>query len=110
MGERVAVYEDTPECGYYETKLVRDGMYVPLKLVLKSTVDDGGELTCDEVVVARINGEYRPASDYWPWCAKHVITEPRYLEMIASTLDAETAGNPPDPYKPADLSKVKPPF
>lgn len=65
-GEAPPVYDDIPECGWYRTRLVRGGPYVPVRIFVEREIDwETGELLGPERLVCECDGERRDASRIW---------------------------------------------
>lgn len=63
-GERVPRVEDDPQPGFYKTRSVRGGPFVPVAIWLEQEIDDEtGELTAPERLAAVCNGE--PKGEAW---------------------------------------------
>ncbi|WP_166461941.1 hypothetical protein [Paracoccus alkanivorans] len=59
-GERVPRTEDDPQPGFYKTRMVRNGPFVPVEIWLEQEIDpETGELTADERLRAICNGNAR---------------------------------------------------
>lgn len=63
-GKRPPRHEDQPEPGFYKTRMVRGGPWVPVAIWLEQTIDpETGELTEPETLAAICNGE--PKGPRW---------------------------------------------
>ena len=109
-GERPPTHMDDPQCGYFKTKLVRFGPYVPARIWLEQQVDEGGELAGEPVMRCHINGKRQEAKDRWPWLAGRPIPVAEYNAMMDRDFEQKTDDPAPDPMKPLDWSSKKPPF
>jgi hypothetical protein len=95
-----------PRCGYFKTKLVRGGPWVPVRIFLVQVLDQDGLLIEDERYEARVNGKRRDAEDAWIRCADHPIDRDEFRFMCATAEWAEKhsprdpAANPKRPIDP----------
>ncbi len=79
---------DDPHCGYYRTKMVTGGPWVPVRIVCERDIDpDTGELTAPERLVALVEGDRRDPAPMW------TFLEPITAEAFA-TLEARIASDP----------------
>ena len=84
-GEKVSIHEGDPQCGYYLTRLVARGAFVPGSIWLEQIVcPETGELLSDERYRAEILGEEVDAGDAWIWLAKRPICKLFYMEKLGS--------------------------
>lgn len=91
---------DTPIPGWYRTRLVKNGPWVPVRIyhglpVVSGEEQDRAPQWCVEVAGKTDyvekdpdNPEYRchvllDVYRYWPWCGREPITEGEYKYMIA---------------------------
>lgn len=101
---------ETPVAGYYQTTLVKDGPWVPVRIWFGQPLDPDFPRLVDRAprwqccVLGRLDNVDR----YWPWCGKHPIGRARYRYLLASyhyaiRFDArEPLANP---YAPVDLMR-----
>lgn len=80
-GAPVPIHEGEPHCGWYKTRLVKGGPFVPASISIVRDVDEHGELTCDERMVCEINGEPRDPRRAWLSVCKRPISRAEYLEL-----------------------------
>lgn len=59
------VHDGEPHCGWYKTKLVTGGPWVPVEIRMLQVTDDNGELTEPERMVCTVAGERRNAASMW---------------------------------------------
>lgn len=65
-GMRPATHEEEVQCGWFRTRLVRNGPWVPARIWLHREIDIAtGELTCDEVHRGEIDGREYDALYVW---------------------------------------------
>lgn len=82
-GERVPVFEDEPQSGWYRRRMVKNGPWVPVMIWLEQEVDDAGDL-CDEPRwTCLVDDEQADALDHWTRCAGKPILKATYDHMIA---------------------------
>ncbi|MGB0854915.1 MAG: hypothetical protein ACPGSI_16585 [Pikeienuella sp.] len=67
-GQNPGRHDGLPECGWYKTKLVKGGPWVPVTIWCDQEIDpDTGELTAPEVLRADVFGDEKPADEIWTW-------------------------------------------
>lgn len=99
---------DEIQCGWFKRRLVRQGPWVPVRIWLFQSIEDG-ELVGDDKWQCDMNGHCVDAEDQWPWVCQNPITEAEYNYMTANI--AWTADNAPDepmanPRDKVDWTKV----
>lgn len=82
---------DRPVPGFYRTKLVRNGPWVPVRIW-----EEDGDLKAER------NGRPIMAQAIWIFCASNQITEEQFQVMTGFPVD--------DPHKPIDLNSMPPIF
>lgn len=82
-GKPVAVHEGEPQCGWFKTRLVKGGPFVPASISIHRNVDENGELASDERLVCEVNGERRDPVKTWLWVCKNPISRTEYLDLQA---------------------------
>jgi hypothetical protein len=76
---------ETPQCGFFQTRLCRGGPYVPARIYIVQDYDhETEELISDEIYICEIGGRQCDAAETWHWLFRQPITEERYEFMIAS--------------------------
>jgi len=75
---------EVPEAGFYRTRLVRGGPYVPARIWVEGTVDHTGHLTGDEVFRCQIDGRDADPFEKWPWLLSEPITQQEFDFMAAN--------------------------
>lgn len=96
---------DSPQPGYYKTRLVRNGPFVPARVWFNVPErDEAGDLLDDEGLMMeidgqRINGE-QTINEKWLWMYGNPIDKQEYDFMIADSDHAKQ-------YRPED-PKAKP--
>ena len=76
-GNPIAIH-DEPQCGWFETKLVKHGLMVPVRIWMDQPTDpETGELCDDERLCAEVDGEPRDdIEDLWNYvCGRPVSRE-----------------------------------
>lgn len=113
METRVAPRVDQPEEGFYRTRLVKNGVWVPVKITYGPPRDpDTGE-TLDRSWrwTALRAGEEVDVFDVWPGCSGAPITEEEYEFQLADAAWARKYA-PIDPKanprKAVDLNAMAP--
>jgi len=105
-GKNPAVHESKPQCGWYETKLVKNGPLVPAVI----WVD---EYEGQQSVYCRIGNDLQDVSRHWPYLAKRPISFEKYQYMKAKGAWAQVHSQDhpaANPHMPIDLDAAKPPF
>lgn len=83
-------HEDQPKCGYYKRKLVKNGPWVPVRIVCQRDVDENGFLASDEVMIAQSHdGVDFEATPIWPYCVPITVRE--YMNRMKNLPDATHA-------------------
>jgi hypothetical protein len=103
-GEAVG-FDEKPECGFFKTRLVKGGPWVPARIWLKQEIGDDGELLSDESYCCEIAGQRRDAWDEWPFLARNPIRESEYdyLNAMAAWATDHASDHPAaTPGKPVD--------
>lgn len=81
-------HEGDPQCGFFRTRLVKNGPWVPVKITVEREVDPAtGELTADEKLICDVGGERRKPESVWT--SVRPITRAAYDALVA-----ERARNP----------------
>ena len=81
-GERPATFEDDCQCGWFRTRMVKNGPWVPAKIWLEQEIDEEtGELLADEVFRALLDGENRSPDLVWQRACGNPITEEAFLAL-----------------------------
>jgi len=77
-GLEVPHIPETPQCGFFRTRLVRNGPWVVARVYLSQPVDRRGNLVGDEVLRCEIAGvDYDPEAK-WLWLADRPISSAEY--------------------------------
>lgn len=78
-GKRPATTEEDIQCGWFRTRMVRGGPWVPAKIWVYRELDlTTGELTCDETFCALIDGERRDPLVVWNWVNGNPISKEQF--------------------------------
>ena len=78
------IYSEEPQSGWYKTRLVRLGPFVPARIWIEAEIDrETGELLGDETLQCEVNGQHADAEQQWPWLCQNPITEAEYRYMTA---------------------------
>lgn len=112
-GEPPPIHENDPQPGFYETKLVKGGPDIPVRIYLHGETDEAGELVEPEELRAEQNGhEIEPAA-VWLHCSTRPISQGRYEYLM--DLGRWAAAHEPDhpqanPKRKIDISRLAPDF
>lgn len=113
-----------PLTGYYKTKLVKGGPFVPARIFRNCccTVNGGDDnighpwrMSCDRFpqLRAEVDGQARDPFQIWSWVAKHPITEAefRYMTDMRDWAEENAPALPEaDPRTPVDIDSIPPMF
>ena len=67
-GQNPPRHDGDPQCGWYRTRMVKGGPYVPLRIWIRQVIDpDTGELAEPEVIMADIGGEPGDPVGLWTY-------------------------------------------
>lgn len=106
-------YNEEPECGWFQRRLVKDGPWVPARIWMYQPVDpDTGDLVGDEVFQCEVNGRHADPYTEFFGLSGHPISEAHFNYLTAAIAwSAEYAPDEPraNPYRPVDWLKVPPP-
>ena len=80
-GKPITIHEAEPQCGWYKTRLIKGGPFVPASISIQREVDENGELASDECLVCEVNGERRDPSKAWLSLCKNPISRAEYLDL-----------------------------
>jgi len=80
-GKVVPIHEGEPQCGWFKTRMVKSGPFVPASITIQREVDENGELASDELLVCEVNGERRDPARAWLSICKNPISRAEYLEL-----------------------------
>lgn len=75
---------DEPQCGYFKTKLIRFGEFVPARIWREAEYStETGEKTGREILLCHVGNKPRDARAMWPRLSMACIDKPTYDEMMA---------------------------
>ena len=80
-GDNPPIHEDEPHCGWFRTRLVRDGVPVPAVIWMEQPVDSSGALDGDEYLRCKIHNKEVDPYKAWTWLCKDPISEATYNYM-----------------------------
>lgn len=96
-----------PVPGYYKRKLVKGGVFVPVRIQQVASQPDGSP-----VWVCEVDGELvDDVFEQWVWCAPCPISETEYRYMLADSQHCKRyLPNDPkaNPRKSVDMTKMEP--
>lgn len=110
--ETIPSYLDEPQAGWFKTRMVKQGPWVPARIWLTSFTDEHSELTEDEQFWCEVNGSPRDADWQWPWLCFNPISEAEYNYMMAVQEWAhQHAPSEPEanPRQKVDWMTIRPP-
>jgi hypothetical protein len=83
-GKNPPVHESEPQMGWFKTRMVRQGPYVPARIwVERDICPQTGELIDDERLLCEVDGERRDPDREWIWLSKYPISKTEYEHLIA---------------------------
>lgn len=91
-GERPPTHDGLPECGWFKTKLVRGGPYVPVEIRVEREIDpDTGDLTAPERLICICDGRRRNPAALWTFLTPISRDEHRALSSRHTAIPAMAA-------------------
>lgn len=96
-GESPAIHPDLPECGWFKTRLVKGGPWVPARIWCERDIDPvTGDLTAPERTLCEVDGMRRDPARMWT-----------YLKPISRTeFDALSARREAIPEMAATMARL----
>lgn len=82
-GESVTIRDGEPMPGYYRTKLVRGGPWVPARIWIEREFGEDGEQVNPDVARCLIGDVEADAVQKWAWLSGHPVTLEDYKKMRA---------------------------
>jgi hypothetical protein len=76
-GLKPQITEDI-QCGFFKRKLVKGGVFVPVRIWKAGDRDADGELIEDEYTCCDVDGRAANPVDHWVWCCTNPITEKEF--------------------------------
>jgi hypothetical protein len=109
------VSADTPVAGFYKSRMVRGGPWVPIRIWLAPSTDPvtGEELDRSPTWHAERLGREIDVDLVWPYCAAHPIEESEYRFLLADhkwAVEHDPDAPQASPRSPIDHMKTKPIF
>lgn len=82
-GDCPATHEGEPQCGWFKTRLVKGGPWVPARIWIEREIDpETGELCGPEEYRCEIDGEKHNAARSWISLCKEPISRADYFALI----------------------------
>lgn len=100
------VYEDSPQPGFYRTRNVKGGPWLPVIVWREPPeIDEVGDLMSDEVLLCMIDGKPANPYDRWLVFARNPISAEEYFALFAasSAPGAPPTNLPVDPLTDAPI-------
>jgi len=86
-GGRPPVHEGEPECGWFKTRMVRGGPWVPARIWCERDIDpETGELATPEALRCEVGGQHRDPSRAWLTLANRPISEAEFHILSAAAV------------------------
>lgn len=82
-GTPVTIHEGMPHCGWFKTRMVKGGPFVPASITIERDVDENGDLASDERLVCEVNGARRDPVSVWLSICKNPISRTQYCDLQA---------------------------
>lgn len=95
----IPINESDPLCGYFKTRLVKDGPFVPARIWMEQPVDDDGELISPEVLRCEVDGQAKDPVEQWVRLCHNAITHNEFDYMTRCRNWAKA--NAPEEYEAA---------
>lgn len=92
-GERVHVRDGEPMPGYYKTRIVRGGPWVPARIWIEREIDDDGEQMNPDAFRCIVDGVERDALQEWVRLSAYPIPAAEY-ERLRKNPDPLPSGRP----------------
>lgn len=103
-GEAPPRHDGIPEAGWFKTRIVRGGPFVPVEIMVERQIDiETGELASDERLVAIVEGQSRNPASLWTHLTPISRDEFEALEQRQSDLPVMQAT-----HARMDLSQEEP--
>lgn len=80
-GEPVAIKDGEPQPGYYRTKLIKNGPWVPARVWIEREVGDDGEQVNPDTFKCLIGANEADALDRWVWLSAYPISLADYKQL-----------------------------
>lgn len=91
-GEAPPVHDGLPEAGWFKTKLVKGGPFVPVEIRVEREVDpESGELLAPERLICICDGQRRNAESLWSYLTPISRDEFRALKDRRADIPAMAA-------------------
>lgn len=97
-GQEPPFHDGLPECGYFRTRLVKGGPWVPARIWIRREIDpETGELTDDEQFLCEVDGMRRDPVRAW---------DGRLIPIARDEYDALIARRQSIPAMQASLARI----
>jgi hypothetical protein len=108
----IEIDPNSPQCGWYKRRMVRDGPFVAAEIWMEQPVQDG-ELIGDQQIFCEVDGVPQDPLQEWTFLAARPISEQAFRHLRASA--RWTRVNAPDeplanPHQAVDHLKTPIPF
>lgn len=81
-GHRPPIHDGDPQCGWFKTRLVKGGPFVPASISITRDIDpETGELASPERLICEVNGQPRDPVSAWSSICKSPITRAEYRAL-----------------------------
>jgi hypothetical protein len=84
-GEPVTIRDGEPQPGYYRTKLVKGGPWVPARIWVEREFDEDGEQVNEDKFRCVIGDAEADPMQKWVWLSGHPISLADYKQMRSQT-------------------------
>lgn len=106
-GEAPPMHEGHPECGWYRTRLVKGGPWVPVEIKVQRQIDpETGELTGPERLIAIADGMRRNPESLWTYLTP--ITREEHAALIERRRIAPSMAATMAPIITTNLATMRP--
>lgn len=108
-GQAPEIHEGEPQAGWFRTRLVKAGPWVPARIWWEQPIDpETGELTGPETLRCTVRLEQRDPFRVWTWLAGNPISRADYLRLVdeIARCEREDPTNPVlFPEQPINLTR-----
>lgn len=106
-GEAPPMHEGHPECGWYRTRLVKGGPWVPVEIKVERRIDpETGELAGPERLIAIADGMRRNPESLWTYLTP--ITREEHAALIERRRIAPSMAATMAPIITTNLATMRP--
>lgn len=79
-GDAPPIHDGFPQCGWYRTRFIKGGPWVAVEIICERDIDEAGELSAPETLVAIVEGHRRDPNRLWTFLTPIARAEHARLE------------------------------